>query len=69
MPKQDGTFEQRECREADRAGQRGQRYFGPHDIDIEPSGFGRNAKAHADNRCAEELGDEGADERQGESLI
>ena len=47
-----------------RAGQRRHRDLGPDHVEAHPADFGRDAKAHADDRRAEEFRHDGADQRQ-----
>src|SRR5687767_12902398 len=65
MPESSGALDQSEQPVKGRSGQRRHGYLGPNHIQAHAPHFRRNPKAHANDRRAEELGNDGPDQSQG----
>src|SRR5437868_14679340 len=64
MPKCDRPLDESDETVKGRAGERRDRYFAPYHVEPELADLGRDAEAHADDRRAEEFGNDGPDQRQ-----
>src|ERR1700712_246890 len=64
MPERDGAFDERHHPIEDGPRERSDCDFRPDHLHIELADLGRDAKAHADDRCTEEFGYDCADQRQ-----